>query len=173
MQTIFSTADVPRAKAFDYWLATSRATLQRCDLEAISDPREWYAEMQVGMLGDLTLANWQAGSVISRCSGDERGDLLLFLPSSRCAVEFPGGYSFEHNRHNLFLNDTSQPLIGYSLEPTARMVVRIPREVLARRMRITRNVVNRPVALSRPGAPGNVADTTLLNAFVRDLVRVG
>jgi len=162
VQTIFSTADVPQAEAFDYWVDAIR-TIYRHDVEAVGDRRDWYGEMKAGSLGDVTLATWQAAPWISRCLIGN-GDLLLQLPSSCTAVEFADG-GFEHGRKNLCLFDTGKPHASRSLEPIDRVAVRIPRDTLGQRIRLTREIVNRPVPLQ--------GDAVLLDAFVRELVRIG
>jgi len=162
VQTIFSTTDVPQADAFDYWVDAIR-TIYRHDVEAVGDRRDWYGEMKAGSLGDMTLVTWQAAPWISRCLIGN-GDLLLQLPSSCTAVEFVDG-GFEHGRNNLCLFDTGKPHASRSLEPIDRVAVRIPRDTLGQRIRLTEEIVNRPVPLQ--------GDAVLLNAFVRDLVRIG
>jgi len=172
VHTIFSTVDVPQAEAFGCWLDIARASIRRHDMEAIGDWRDWYGTLKAGPLGDLTLASWRSAMGISRCPGSSDGDLLLFLPSSRAIAEF-GDDWYEHNRNNLSLIDTAKPHVARSLEPVERVFLRIPRDVLARRIRITRGVVNRPLPLGTPDLPGSIADAELLEAFMRDLMRVG
>ena len=165
MQTIFSTADVPQAEAFGCWLDVVHANLhQRHDVEALGDWRDWYGELKAGTLGDLTPAAWQAAPGLTRCYGGGNGDLLLHLPASRSAIECDNGW-FEYNRNTFCLIDNGVPIVTRSLEPINRLAVRIPRDTLGRRIRVTKDIVNRPLPLQ--------GDAVLLNAIVRDLVRIG
>jgi len=161
MRTVFSTANVPRGEAFDYWMDVVCANFGRRKIEVLDRPN-FSAEINIGTLDDLVLANWRTVPRITRCDGVD--DLQLALPSRRFLFEI-ADRSFELNQSNLCLFDTREPYAATALEgPVERVMVRIPRDAIARRISIA-DVVNRPILAQ--GVAG------LLTAFVRELVRVG
>jgi len=160
LRTIFSTAELPPAEAFDYWRDVVCANLPGRWVE-VSDRTKFYAEMQTGALGDLGLVSWRASPSISHIESSD--DLVILLPCSRGQVEFVS-HSFEIDRQNLYLFDVRQPHIARSFEPVERTLLRIPREVLERRINLAASV-NRPLPLR--------GDLALLSAFVRELIRIG
>ena len=165
MQTIFSTAEVPQAEAFDYWVdAWVAITDQRVNVETF-EPGNFYAEVQTAAISDITLIDWRSSPGISRNSNISGEDhLVLYLPGSRTVAEF-GDCCFEQNRSSLSLIDCHRPFTARSLEPAERMAVRIPRDTLGQRIRLTKEIVNRPVRLQ--------GDAALLTGLVRQLVRIG
>ena len=163
MQTIFSTAEVPQAEAFDYWVdAWVAITDQRVNVETF-EPGNFYAEVQTAAICDITLVDWRSSPGISRNISCE-DHLVLYLPGSRTVAQF-GDYCFEQNHSSLSLIDCHRPFTARSLEPADRMAVRIPRDTLGQRIRLTKEIVNRPVPLQ--------GDAALLTAFARQLVRIG
>jgi len=162
VQTNFSTADVPQAEAFDYWIdAWVAITDQSVNIETF-EPRDFYAEVRTAAISDMSLVEWWSSPGISRnISGEDH--LVLYLPGSRTVAEF-GDCCFEQNRSSLSLIDCHRPFNARSLEPAERMAVRVPRETLGQRIRLTKEVVNRPVPLQ--------GDAALLTAFMRALVRI-
>jgi len=166
MRTIFSTADVPQAAAFDYWLAAARATITGHDLKALEDRHNWYGELRAGTLGDVTIASYQLAPAIASVTGAGDG-LLLVLSSSRTAITFEGKHGVELNRSNFCLVDQSTPQVSHAVAfgPTKALSVSIPRDALARRIRIERGVVNRPISRGS-------ADAALLEGFVRHLAQL-
>jgi len=163
VQTIFSAADAPQAEAFDYWIdAWVAITDRRVNIETF-EPGNFYAEVQTAAISDVTFVEWRSSPGISRNISDE-DHLVLYLPGSRTVAEF-GDCCFEQNRSSLSLIDCHRPFTARSLEPAERMAVRIPRDTLGQRIRLTRKTVNRPVPLQ--------GDAVLLNAFVRAIVHVG
>jgi len=90
--------------------------------------------------------------------------LLLLPPLGHHYLEFANGTVID-NHSGPVLFDPSTACATRETEALDSTVVRIPRDVLARRIRITRDVVNRPVPLQ--------GDATLLTAFVREIVRIG
>ena len=162
MHSIFSTADVPQAEAFDYWMDVACANVIRHDSRPV-DRNTFSAKLAVGALADLSLFGWTLAPVLTH-SGGGSDDLLLLQPSSRIDVEF-ADRTMEINRSNLYLIDHTQPFACRTRELVEQTALRIPRDALARRIRITRDVVNSPVPLQ--------GDAALLSAFVRGLVRIG
>ena len=161
MHTVFSTVDVPRDEALDYWMDVISIVFpgRKSKVEAF-DRHNFYAEIKAGALGDIAVASWRTAPGIARCEGTD--ELVLMLPSSRTHIEF-GDRSFEINRNNLYLIDVREPYVARSLEPVERTIVRLRREALERHISIA-NAVNRPLQLQ--------GDTALLTAFVRDLISV-
>jgi len=72
---------------------------------------------------------------------------------------------FEVNRSAVYLIDTRKPYVARSLEPVDRTIVRIPRDVLERRLRMTSDVTNRPIPLK--------GDAALLAGFVGETTCIG
>jgi AraC family transcriptional regulator, positive regulator of tynA and feaB len=161
VQTIFSTADVPRAEAFAYWADVVRANLTPMHRFELLDRTNFRAELRRGIVADLTFVSWQASPAYS--SGGGSDELSLVLPSSRALIEI-GGRQFESNRDSLCLIDHREASAACSPEPIDRTFVRIPREALERRIRLA-NVVNRPLPVR--------GDLALLAAFLREIVRIG
>jgi len=162
MRTIFSTAVVPQAEAFDYWMDVACANVIRHSAQPL-DRQNFFARLAVGTLADLDVFAWLLAPVLTH-SGGGGDDLLLLRPSSRIDVEL-ADRTMEINRGNLYLIDHTQSFACRPSELVKQTALRIPRELLARRIRITRDVVNRPVPLQR--------DAALLTAFMREIVRIG
>ena len=161
MRTIFSTADVPQVDAFDALVDFITRQIGPPKMEPVA--RNFHAELSRGTLAGLGLTSWRFAPVVSRHV--ETDDLCLLLPQSRLFMQFPD-YDMELNSGSLCLLDFHHKHhVTRAVEPIEQTIVRIPRELLARRIRITRDVVNRPVPL--------LGDAALLRAFVRDLVRIG
>ena len=165
MRTIFSTADVPRAEAFDYWMEVACANIANHEVEPL-DRRAFSAWMQAESLADLPIARWSSAPHNARAGSNDTDDLLLLFHTRTEQVQF-AGHSIEMNSNGLVLFDTREAYVARAPEPIKAIGLRIPRDVLARRIRIARGIVNRPVSRSAS------ADAALLEAFVRDLVRVG
>ena len=119
--------DVPPADAFGRWLGVARAGFYRHDVATLRNWRDFHGELQTEELGDLMLAAWRADPAISYTPAGNKGDLLLHLPSSRAGAE-DDGHWFEHGRNDLFLIDSSRPLVARSLEPVERIALRVPRD---------------------------------------------
>jgi AraC family transcriptional regulator, positive regulator of tynA and feaB len=163
MRTLVTTKHVPPAEALDSWVEAVRVTIRHHDLEPLCERRCWWGELKAAPLHDLTLATWRAAPGISHNHRGDGDHLLLFPPSSRCGVEL-GGEWFEHNRRNFCLMNTDKPSSSRSLEPIERVAVRIPREVLSRRIHLTKQMLNHALPLRD--------DSMLLMAFVEKLVRI-
>ena len=172
MQTIFSTADVPQAEAFDYWVDVVRANVTRHEGVPL-DRSRFFASLQAARLGDLSIMRRRRAPENGRSGGDDDSHMLLLLPPlGHHYLEFANGTVIDNHSGPVLL-DPSAACATRETEALDSTVVRIPRGVLARRIRITRDVVNRPVPLATPGAPDSVADAALLDAFVREIVRIG
>lgn len=159
MRTIFSTADVPAAQRFDYWQDVVASQFRRRKVMAF-DRRNFYADIQVGALGDLGLVSCRASPLITS-PGAGSDEFLLVLPSSPVHLDF-ARHSFATNRSDAYLIDAREPhLVAHSREPIDRTLLRIPSKLLGGC--ISANVTNRPLPLR--------GDVALLVAFVRDIVR--
>jgi len=163
MQTIFSTADVPRTDAFDYWMEVACANIAKHEVKPF-DRREFSAWMQAGLLAGLPIACWGSAPHNARAGSNDTDDLLLLFHTRTEQVRF-AGHSIEMNSNGLVLFDTREAYVARAAEPIEAIGVHIPREVLAQRIRITRDVVNHPLPLE--------GDAALLTAFVREIVRIG
>jgi len=163
MQTVFSTADVPPAEAFDYWMDVACANIQKAERETL-DRRSFYADLQAGVLGVVAILAWQSAPSFSRCYGTD-DDLILTLHSSRTVIEFSDRF-FEtgRNANAIYLMDSREPHSTRALEPHERLQVRLPRAEMDRRVHLA-DLVNRPLPLK--------GDARLLVALVRSLVRIG
>lgn len=168
MQTIFSTAGVPPADAFTYWQDTCDKILRPDYIEAI-DRKAFYAHIETEPLGDLAVTSWEMAPLIARNTNGEdmlrSGDsLLLLCPNSRIAVEL-ADHSHEFNDTNLCLFDIQTKHVSQALHPINLLGVGIPCEALARRVRISKEIINQPIA-----AQGEAA---LLAGLVREIIRIG
>jgi len=161
MQTIFSTADVLPAEAYDYWMDVTRRNISNNSLKTF-DPSNFHGALKAGSLADLSFVQWRGSPGQTRTIDD--GHLLLTMPPSGALVETADGREFETNRNSVYLMDFHRPVRVRSLEPVKRTAVRIPRQALTESMSFT-HLVNRPITLT--------GDARLLVAFVRGLVRIG
>jgi AraC-like DNA-binding protein len=91
-------------------------------------------------------------------------DLLLFCPCSRWHLEFSDRHSEINQRTLLLVNDRDK-IISRTMEPVDQIALRIPRDVLERRIPITGTVTNQPIAAQ--------GDAALLAGFIREIVHVG
>jgi len=160
MRTIFSTADVPAADAYDYWMEVACTNIVKHRGETF-DRCNFYATLRAGLLSDLSFLSWRASPGITY--GDGADDLWLSLPSSRSLVEFDrraGALSST----DAVLFDAREPYTARSLEPVARSVVRIPRDALTRRLSIDA-VVNQAIPPE--------GDAALAVGFARQVMRLG
>jgi len=165
MRTIFSTADVPQAAAFDYWMDVACANFADHEAEPL-DRRNFFAQLQTGTLNDLGVTRWWIAPENTRRGSIDLSDLQLVVPLSSMRLAF-SERRLQVGIGALVLFDFHESFGMQALQPIEGIGVQIPRNALAQRIRITRDVVNRPVVV-----PGS-ADVALLEAFVCDLVRVG
>lgn len=170
MQTIFSTADVPQADAFEYWRHLTSMTVAKHDLEVgVADRATFHGELRAGRVCDLTIATWQRSQGRAHIGNDN--DLLLALPASRSIVEFSNRrfQPYEINRANISLLDARMTSTISHLEPVESAVVRIPPDALERRLPVAEGggAINRPIPLQ------NDADAGLLVSYVRQLAHTG
>ena len=161
MQTIFSTADVPQAEAFDYWMDIACANFARHEAEPL-DRRGFSAELRMGTVADLNVWHCRMAAETARLGGTDTNDLQLLVPR-RHRFRF-GDRRFEIDGSDLILFDTREASVVQTLDPVS-IGLRIPRDALTQRIRQDKRVVNHPIA--------EVGDAVLLAAFVRDLIRIG
>jgi AraC family transcriptional regulator, positive regulator of tynA and feaB len=161
MRTIFSTADVPRADAFAYWHDIACARIIAHESELV-DPDNFYAELKAASLADLSLLVWTVAPVSGRFARSD--DLFLQMPKSPGHYEFPDR-SFAIDSGVLCLLDAREPIAFRAMEPMIRSALRIPREALERRIRINKEVANRPIAVH--------GDAALLAALMHGIIQAG
>jgi AraC-like DNA-binding protein len=160
MRTIFSTANVAPAEAFDYWNDAAQANIAKNRIET-DDRRTFKAELRTGSLAGLSIANWQASPMTSYGIGSD--DLNLPLITTPILVEC-GERRFELDQHSVCLFDHRQPYTARSFDPIDRTIVRVPRDELGRRIPFEA-AANQPITVT-----GGIA---LLSAYVGALVRIG
>jgi len=101
-----STAGVLPAEAYDYWADVARTNLLGGIRGEPFSRDNFYADLQTGTLGDVTLKAWRSAPGITRGKGTD--DLILTVPSSRSVVEI-AGRRFEVNRSTVYLFDCRTP----------------------------------------------------------------
>jgi AraC family transcriptional regulator, positive regulator of tynA and feaB len=165
MQTVFSTDGLPHREAYDYWMDVAAIRFAPHQTWRPQDRLHFSGTLRAEGLSDLEMLHWRMAPG-SGASGDTSDDLMLMLPRSRAGLEFADD-SFEMSAGNVYLLDRRAPYWVCLLdEPSEHVAVRIPRLVLARRLKGSlAKVVNRPVPL--------VGDAALLAEQVRAVVRTG
>ena len=168
MQTIFSTSDVPLADAFAYWRDSCDKFI-RPDYFNVIDRSGFQAHLLAGSLGDLAVMEWRIAPVIARNTNGEdvlrsqSDNLFLLCPNIRLTIDLADS-CHELDATNLSLFDTHSKHVT-PVQPIDTLCVGIPYDALARRIRLPKGIVNRPIAAQ--------GDAALLAGFVREIARIG
>jgi AraC family transcriptional regulator, positive regulator of tynA and feaB len=156
MQTILTTADLSPRDAFESWHDVVRGKIGAHKSMPI-DRNNFYAELKVGDLTDLSLLTWKSAPLTGHiCHID---DLVLLV--SNCTAHFS---EFTMTPDVLCLVEARTPM-AYRTEPLDHVGLRIPWAILARRISISKEIANRPIP--RRGS------AALLANFLRSLTLTG
>jgi len=163
MQTIFSTAGIPPAEAFDAWMDIARANFSHHEAQPLHRP-SFFARLDIGSLADLGVMRWQIAPEIASHPGLDADSLLLLLPLNPNRLEFAGRPSFEVNGQTAALLDLRKPHRALALEASKALGISIPRAALAQRI-LPDGAINQAITL----AP----DALLLRGLVSRIISIG
>jgi len=170
LQRILTTANLTPRAAFEFWYDVACAKIIKHEAKPL-DRNNFHAELMGGALADLSVFSTKIAPVTVRSSGDS-DDFFLMLPSISL-VEVSENH-FEVGSNSLLLLDAHEKklarhlgrqLSGIASGPVEQITMRIPRIALAQRIRVDKEVVNRPLPIQ--------GDTRLLAHFLRMIVKVG
>jgi AraC family transcriptional regulator, positive regulator of tynA and feaB len=162
MQKILSTEGMWPSDAFEYWLDVACAKIIEHTAKPL-DRHNFFADLKAGSLADISIFTWRMAPTIGCNKRDN--DLLLMLPR-KCSLEFEfANRCITVDDGNMFLIDMRETHLGRTTQPIEMISLRIPRNSLERRIRLTKEIVNRPITVH--------GDAALLAGYLHEIIRIG